>query len=100
MNRGPFAPGHRHSVCLHRTEHAVTGADLGMTGPECDNDMNHHHARVSCQGDQSRHARDRIGGLRSRSEPGKNIDLIIHHRSAALLGSMCESSGMGFSSQV
>jgi hypothetical protein len=51
-----------------------------MTGPECDNDMNHHHARVSCHGDQIRHARDRIGGLRSRHELGKGIDLIIHHQ--------------------
>jgi hypothetical protein len=23
-----------------------------MAGPECDNDMNHHHAHVSCHGDQ------------------------------------------------
>jgi hypothetical protein len=30
------------------------GADLGMTGPECDNDMDHHHARVSSRGDQLR----------------------------------------------
>src|SRR5690349_19377870 len=44
MDRGPFGAGHRHSVCLQRAE-GVTGADLGMTGPECDNDMNHHHAR-------------------------------------------------------
>jgi hypothetical protein len=51
-----------------------------MTGPECDNDMNHHHARASCHADQIRHARDRIGGLRSRHEPGKGIDLIIHHQ--------------------
>lgn len=44
MDRGPFGAGHRHSVYLQRAE-GVTGADLGMTGPECDNDMNHHHAR-------------------------------------------------------
>jgi hypothetical protein len=42
--------------------------------------MNHHHARVSCQGDQSRHTRDRICGLRGRREPGKGVDLIIHHQ--------------------
>jgi hypothetical protein len=47
-----------------------------MAGPECDNDMKHHHARVSRHGDQTRHARDRIGGLRSR----QGIDLIIHHQ--------------------
>ena len=51
-----------------------------MAGPECDNDMKHHHARVSCHGDQIRHARDRIGGLRSRHELGEGIDLIIHHQ--------------------
>jgi hypothetical protein len=51
-----------------------------MTGPECDNDMDHRHARVSCRGDQIRHARDRIGGLRSGHEPGEGIDLIIHHQ--------------------
>jgi hypothetical protein len=51
-----------------------------MTGPECDNDMNHHHARVSCHGDQISHARDRIGGLRGRHESGERIDLIIHHQ--------------------
>jgi hypothetical protein len=75
-----FAPGYQHSVCLHRAEHAVTGADLGMAGPECYNDMGQHHARVSCHGDQIGHARDRIGGLRSRHELGESIDLIIHHQ--------------------
>jgi hypothetical protein len=40
----------------------------------------HHHARVSCQGDQIRHARDHIGGLRNRHELGEGIDLIIHHQ--------------------
>ena len=80
MDRGAFAPGHRHSVCLQRAEQRVAGADLGVAGPECDNDMDHHHARVSCHGDQLRHARDRIGGLRSRHEPGEGIDLIIHHQ--------------------
>src|ERR1700720_874468 len=29
---------------------------------------------------RSRDARDRIGGLRSRHEPGEGIDLIIHHQ--------------------
>ncbi len=53
------------------------GADLGMAGPECDNDMKHHHACVSCHGDQIRHARDRIGGLRRRHELGEGIDLIM-----------------------
>jgi hypothetical protein len=42
--------------------------------------MNHHHARVSRHGDQTRHARDRTGGLRNRHEPGEGIDLIIHHQ--------------------
>jgi hypothetical protein len=79
MDRGAFAPGHPHSVCLQRAEPGVTRADFGMAGPECDNDMNHHHARVSCHGDQIRHARDRIGGLRSRHEFGEG-DLIIHHQ--------------------
>jgi hypothetical protein len=51
-----------------------------MTGPECRNDMDRHHARVSCRSDQIRHPRDRIGGLHSRHEPGKGIDLIIHHQ--------------------
>jgi hypothetical protein len=51
-----------------------------MAEPKSDNDMKHHHARVSCHGDQVRHARDRIGGLRSRHELGEGIDLIIHHQ--------------------
>jgi len=51
-----------------------------MAGPECDNDVDHHHARVSCRGDQFWHARDRIGGLRSCHEPGERIDLVIHHQ--------------------
>jgi hypothetical protein len=51
-----------------------------MTGPECNNDMDHHHACVSRRGNQMWHARDRIGGLRSRHEPGEGIDLIIHHQ--------------------
>jgi hypothetical protein len=80
MDRGAFAPGHCHSVCLQRAEQRVAGADLGVAGPECDNDMDHHYARVSCHGDQLRHARDRIGGLLSRHEPGEGIDLIIHHQ--------------------
>jgi hypothetical protein len=29
-----------------------------MAGPECANDMNHHHAPVSCHGDLLGHARD------------------------------------------
>jgi hypothetical protein len=58
----------------------VAGADLGMAGPECDNDMDHHHARAPRDGDQVRHARDRIGGLRRRHEPGEGIDLIVHHQ--------------------
>src|SRR5712672_1184029 len=51
-----------------------------MAGPECDNDMKYHHARVSCHGDQIRHPRDRIGGLRSRHELGEDIDLVVHHQ--------------------
>jgi ABC transporter substrate binding protein len=39
MDCGAFAAGHRHSVCLQRAEQGVTGADLGMAGPECDNDV-------------------------------------------------------------
>jgi hypothetical protein len=71
-----------------------------MARPECDNDMNHHHARVSCQDDQIRHARDRIGGLRSRQVPVEGIDLIIHHQQYGAPGSMCISSDMGFSLQM
>jgi cytochrome d ubiquinol oxidase subunit I len=63
------------------------GEVLFASGPECDNDMDHHHARVSCQGDQIRDARDRIGGLRSRHEPGEGIDLIIHHQQRGAPGS-------------
>jgi hypothetical protein len=55
--------------------------------------MDHHHARAPRQGDQVKHARDRIGGLRSRHEPGEGIDLIAITSSATLRGSMCENSG-------
>jgi hypothetical protein len=51
-----------------------------MAGPESDSDMEHHHASVSCRGDQIRHALDRIGGLRSRHELGEGIDLMIHYQ--------------------
>ena len=67
-----------------------------MTGPECDNDMNHHRARVSCHGDQIRHARDRIGGLRSRHKPGKGIDLIIHHQQRGAPGINVRKPRHGF----
>jgi hypothetical protein len=50
-----------------------------MTGPECDNDMDYHHAGFSCVAIRSG-TRDRIGGLRCRHEPGEGIDLIIHHK--------------------
>jgi hypothetical protein len=57
-----------------------------MAGPECDNDMDHHHARVSCRGDQIGHTRNHIGGLLSRHEPGEGIDLIIHHQQCGAPG--------------
>ena len=76
----PSVPATAIPFAFTQLNRGVTGTDLGMTGPECDNDMNHHHARVSCRGDQIRHARDRIGGLRSRHELGEGIDLIIHHQ--------------------
>jgi hypothetical protein len=84
MDRGTFVPGHQQSVCLQRSEREVAGTGLGIAGPECDSDMNHHHARVSCCGDQIGHARDRIGGLCSRHELGKDIDLIIHHQQCGI----------------
>jgi hypothetical protein len=80
MDRGALASRRQHSVCLHRAKSGVAGADLGMTGPERDDDMEHHHAHFSRGGDQLRHARDRIGGLRSRHELVEDIDLIIHHQ--------------------
>src|SRR6202043_735292 len=52
----PSLPAHHHCVCFQRAEQIVAGADLGVAGPECDNDMNHRHARVTCHGDQARHA--------------------------------------------
>jgi len=96
MDRGAFATGHQHSVCLHRAEDGVTGAELGMAGPECDNDMDHHHARVSCRGDQFGHARDRIGGLRSCHELGEGIDLIIHHQQCGAPGINVRKLGREF----
>jgi hypothetical protein len=51
-----------------------------MAGPQRDNDMDHHHARVPRHAEQIRYARDRIGGLRGRHGPGERIDLIIHHQ--------------------
>src|ERR1700733_4057681 len=59
----------------------MAGIEASMTlGAVANGDMDHHHARVSCHRDQIGHARDRIGGLRSRHEPGEGIDLIIHHQ--------------------
>jgi hypothetical protein len=86
MDRGAFASGRQHSVCLQRSEREVAGTDLGIAGPECDNDMNHHHARVSRCGDQIGHARDHIGGLCNRHELGKDIDLIVHHQQCCIPG--------------
>ena len=54
MDCGSFAPGHPHSVCLQRAELEVTRADFGMAGPERDNDMDHHRARVPRHAEQIR----------------------------------------------
>jgi hypothetical protein len=71
-----------------------------MIGPEGDNDVNHHHARVSRHGDQVWHACERIGGLRSRHKPGEGIDLIVHHQQRGAPRIDSASSGMDRSSPM